>query len=215
MPARTAETGGTWVRVLCGVRRRGPCLRPGAHRVLRQEAGAEPRARHQLLSAVAIIAPLFLQYQTFGLINTYWGVISPDVLFALPLTVYLLVAYFRELPADLEEAAKVDGASTWQLSGGSPSPFCTGRNNHGAPHLHLRLERVPVRQHVHAGHRKAARNGRHSAVSDRLHNGLRGSGGGRHHHDPAARHPRSVLPAQDRLGAHRRGHYRLARPGGG
>jgi multiple sugar transport system permease protein len=64
--------------------------------------------------AVAIIAPLFLQFQTFGLINTYWGVIIPDVLFALPLTVYLLVAYFRELPADLEEAAKVDGANIWQ-----------------------------------------------------------------------------------------------------
>jgi multiple sugar transport system permease protein len=64
--------------------------------------------------AVAIIAPLFLQFTTFGLINTYWGVIIPDVLFALPLTVYLLVAYFRELPADLEEAAKVDGANIWQ-----------------------------------------------------------------------------------------------------
>jgi multiple sugar transport system permease protein len=64
--------------------------------------------------AVAIIAPLFLQFQTFGLLNTYWAAIIPDVLFALPLTVFLLVAYFRELPADLEEAAKVDGATTWQ-----------------------------------------------------------------------------------------------------
>lgn len=64
--------------------------------------------------AVAIIAPIFLQFQTFHLINTYWGVIIPDVLFALPLTVYLLVAYFRELPQDLEEAAKVDGANIWQ-----------------------------------------------------------------------------------------------------
>ncbi len=64
--------------------------------------------------AVAIIAPLFLQFQKAGLINTYWAVIIPDVLFALPLTVYLLVAYFRELPEDLEEAAKVDGANIWQ-----------------------------------------------------------------------------------------------------
>jgi multiple sugar transport system permease protein len=64
--------------------------------------------------AVAIIAPLFLQFQSIGIINTYWAVIVPDVLIALPLTVYLLVAYFRELPKDLEEAAKVDGASTWQ-----------------------------------------------------------------------------------------------------
>ena len=64
--------------------------------------------------AVAIIGPLFLQFTTLGIINTYWAMIIPDVLFALPLTVYLLVAYFRELPSDLEEAAKVDGATTLQ-----------------------------------------------------------------------------------------------------
>ncbi len=64
--------------------------------------------------AVAIIAPLFLQFQTFGIIGTYWAMIIPDILFALPLTVFLLLAYFRELPAGLEEAAKVDGANIWQ-----------------------------------------------------------------------------------------------------
>jgi multiple sugar transport system permease protein len=64
--------------------------------------------------SVAIIAPLFLLFTQLGLINTYWGIIIPDVLFALPLTVYLLVAYFRELPEDLEEAAKMDGANIWQ-----------------------------------------------------------------------------------------------------
>lgn len=63
---------------------------------------------------VAIIAPLFLQFNTLGLFNTYWAMIIPDILFASPLAVYLLVAYFRELPVELEEAAKVDGASTWQ-----------------------------------------------------------------------------------------------------
>jgi multiple sugar transport system permease protein len=64
--------------------------------------------------AVAIIAPLFAQFTSLNIINTYWAVVIPDVLIALPLTVYLLVAYFRELPLSLEEAAKVDGASTWQ-----------------------------------------------------------------------------------------------------
>ncbi len=64
--------------------------------------------------AVAIIGPLFLQFTSMGIINTYWAAIIPDVLFALPLTIYLLVAYFRELPVDLEQAAKVDGATTWQ-----------------------------------------------------------------------------------------------------
>ena len=64
--------------------------------------------------AVAIIAPLFIQYTQLGLINTYASVIITDTVFALPLTIWLLVAFFRELPVDLEDAAKVDGATTLQ-----------------------------------------------------------------------------------------------------
>lgn len=63
---------------------------------------------------VAIIAPLFKQFSDIGLINTYWAAIIADTVFALPLTVWLLVAFFKELPKDLEEAARVDGATTLQ-----------------------------------------------------------------------------------------------------
>jgi multiple sugar transport system permease protein len=64
--------------------------------------------------AVAIIVPLFLQFTQLGWFDRYQAMIIPDVLFSSPLAVYLLVAYFRELPLELEEAAKVDGASLWQ-----------------------------------------------------------------------------------------------------
>ena len=64
--------------------------------------------------AVAIIAPLFIQVRRIGIIDTYWAAIVPDVVFALPLTIWILVAFFRELPRDLEEAARVDGATTIQ-----------------------------------------------------------------------------------------------------
>jgi multiple sugar transport system permease protein len=64
--------------------------------------------------AVAILGPLFLIFDGLGITDTYQAMIIPDILFALPLTVYLLVAYFRELPLDIEEAAKVDGAGPVQ-----------------------------------------------------------------------------------------------------
>ena len=64
--------------------------------------------------AVAIIAPLFIQFTALDVIDTYASVIITDTVFALPLTIWLLVAFFRELPVDLEDAAKVDGATTIQ-----------------------------------------------------------------------------------------------------
>lgn len=63
---------------------------------------------------VAIIAPLFLQIRELGLINTYWAMVLPNTVFSLPLTVWLLVAFFQDLPRELEEAARVDGASYFQ-----------------------------------------------------------------------------------------------------
>jgi ABC-type glycerol-3-phosphate transport system permease component len=64
--------------------------------------------------AVAVIAPLFIEFKTTDLLNTYWAVIITDTVFVLPLTIWILTAFFRQLPLDLEDAAKVDGATTFQ-----------------------------------------------------------------------------------------------------
>jgi ABC-type glycerol-3-phosphate transport system permease component len=59
---------------------------------------------------ISVVSPLYLLLRELGLINTYPGLILPYLTFAMPLTVWLLVGFFRQLPGELEEAAMVDGA---------------------------------------------------------------------------------------------------------
>jgi raffinose/stachyose/melibiose transport system permease protein len=58
--------------------------------------------------AVAIL-PLYLQVRSLGLLDTYWGVILPQVAFQIPLNVLLLRGFFRAIPRDLEDACAIDG----------------------------------------------------------------------------------------------------------
>ncbi|HEU5305572.1 MAG TPA: carbohydrate ABC transporter permease, partial [Gemmatimonadales bacterium] len=59
---------------------------------------------------ISVVSPLYLFLRELHLINTYPGLVLPYLTFAMPLTVWLLVGFFRQLPAELEEAAMVDGA---------------------------------------------------------------------------------------------------------
>jgi multiple sugar transport system permease protein len=59
------------------------------------------------------IIPLFSLINNLGLVNTYWGVLLP--LAAGPLGVFLLVQFFRDLPEEVEEAARLDGFSTFRI----------------------------------------------------------------------------------------------------
>ena len=59
---------------------------------------------------ISVVSPLYLLLRELRLINTYPGLVLPYLTLAMPLTVWLLVGFFRQLPAELEEAAMVDGA---------------------------------------------------------------------------------------------------------
>ena len=63
---------------------------------------------------IAIAAPLFRLWSDIGLYNTIIGLVIPYLTFALPLSIYILVSFFKEIPKDLEEAALVDGATNFE-----------------------------------------------------------------------------------------------------
>ncbi|MQA61057.1 MAG: ABC transporter permease subunit [Actinophytocola sp.] len=62
----------------------------------------------------SVISPLFEIERTIGLFDTWPGLVLPYVAFALPLAIYTMAAFFRQLPGDLEKAARMDGATPGQ-----------------------------------------------------------------------------------------------------
>jgi multiple sugar transport system permease protein len=67
-----------------------------------------------MFPGIAIISPLYLQFRDWDLINNKLALILPGVTFTLPVCIWTLTAFFRDLPRELEEAAYVDGASRIQ-----------------------------------------------------------------------------------------------------
>jgi raffinose/stachyose/melibiose transport system permease protein len=62
-----------------------------------------------------IITPLYYQIRDMGLLNTRWAIILPLIGLFMPFSVVWMRAHFVTMPDDLSEAARIDGASTWQL----------------------------------------------------------------------------------------------------
>src|ERR671910_1038240 len=67
-----------------------------------------------IFPTVALISPLFDMWRSLGLYDTWLGLILPYLSFTLPLSIWVLSAFFREIPWEMEQAAQVDGATAWQ-----------------------------------------------------------------------------------------------------
>jgi len=67
-----------------------------------------------MFPAISLVSPLFNLWRQVGLFDTWPGLIIPYLTFSLPLAIYTLSAFFREIPEDLEKAARVDGATPFQ-----------------------------------------------------------------------------------------------------
>jgi multiple sugar transport system permease protein len=63
---------------------------------------------------ISLVGPLYNLWRQIGLYDTWPGLIIPYLTFALPLSIYTLSAFFREIPWELEQAAEVDGATPFQ-----------------------------------------------------------------------------------------------------
>jgi multiple sugar transport system permease protein len=67
-----------------------------------------------IFPAISIATPLFDIWRRIGLYDTWPGLIIPYISLTLPIAMWTLNSYFRQIPGDLEKAAQVDGATTWQ-----------------------------------------------------------------------------------------------------
>jgi trehalose/maltose transport system permease protein len=67
-----------------------------------------------MFPVVSLVGPLFNVWRSVGLYDTWPGLIIPYISFALPLALWTLSAFFREIPWEMEQAAQVDGATNWQ-----------------------------------------------------------------------------------------------------
>ena len=62
----------------------------------------------------ALVGPLFNMWRGLGIYDTWIGLIIPYLTFALPLSIWTMSAFFRQIPWEMEQAAQVDGATAWQ-----------------------------------------------------------------------------------------------------
>ena len=67
-----------------------------------------------MFPVISIVTPLFNLWRQVGLYDTWLGLIIPYLSLTLPISIWTLAAYFQQIPWDLERAAQVDGATTWQ-----------------------------------------------------------------------------------------------------
>jgi len=64
-----------------------------------------------MIPLITLIVPLYVLVRNLGMLNTYWGLIAPYVTYSLPVAIFILTAFFREIPHELEEAALIDGCT--------------------------------------------------------------------------------------------------------
>ena len=151
----------------------------------------------------ALLTPLYLTFSKLGLANSHFGLAIVHTILQLPFSIYLMRNSFEGIPREIEEAAVVDGSTTFQaLSQHLPAAGHAGHRHRGAVRLHQLLERVPVGADLHEQGNLVHRSD-HAGERARRAPGRRRLGraaGGRGHLDPALRHHLPAAAEVLRLG---------------
>ena len=68
----------------------------------------------QMFSPIALLIGLYREFLQIGLVDNYWALVITNAAFNLAFTIWILNAYFKNIPAELEQAAWMDGCNRWQ-----------------------------------------------------------------------------------------------------
>lgn len=68
----------------------------------------------KMMPSVGVLVPIYLLWKNTGLLDTVWGLVIVYTLINLPIAVWMAFTYFNEIPKDILEAGRIDGAATWQ-----------------------------------------------------------------------------------------------------
>ncbi|CAN7208160.1 carbohydrate ABC transporter permease [Caballeronia sp. LjRoot31] len=68
----------------------------------------------KMMPSVGVLVPIYLLWKNTGMLDTVWGLIVVYTLINLPIAVWMSYTYFNEIPRDILEAGRIDGAATWQ-----------------------------------------------------------------------------------------------------
>ncbi len=68
----------------------------------------------RMTPALSYLIPLFIVFQLLGMVGTIGALIVTHLVITIPIIVWIMIGYFESLPAELEDAAMVDGCTTWQ-----------------------------------------------------------------------------------------------------
>ena len=68
-----------------------------------------------MMPPIVVIIPIFLMFRVTGLAGIYWGIILLYTAFNIPFSVWLVKSFFDELNPEIEDAARMDGATDWRV----------------------------------------------------------------------------------------------------